>query len=76
MSVVSTMLPQLPRTICDVASRRLQATTVTILAVFVVVMVLLGQPLPVAAGVAGWLVTVTTPASATQQNNERNEAYS
>src|ERR1700741_4371970 len=55
MSAVSTLLPQLPRVICDVASRRLQTTTVTILAVFVIVMVLLEQPLAVAAGVAGWL---------------------
>ncbi len=72
MSAFSLSVPMLPRTTCG-AVPRAQIITLGVLAVFVVVMVVLGQPLTVAAGVAGWLVTVTAPATASRRNKRRNE---
>jgi len=70
MSAFSLSGPMPPRTTCGAAPRA-QIITLGVLAVFVVVMVVLGQPLTVAAGVAGWLVTVTAPAP--RRNKRRNE---
>jgi hypothetical protein len=72
MSALPLSAPMSPRTTCGAVSRA-QIITLGVLAVFVVVMVVLGQPLTVAAGVAGWLVTVAAPASATRRNTPRNE---
>lgn len=72
MSAFSLSVPMPPRTTCGAAPRA-QIITLGVLAVFVVVMVVLGQPLTVAAGVAGWLVTVTAPATASRRNKRRNE---
>lgn len=63
-------LSAVPRTTCGAVSR-VQILTLVVLTVFVTVMVLLGQPLTVAAGVAGWLVGVVMPAAASAQRNVR-----
>jgi hypothetical protein len=72
MSAFSLSVPMLPRTTCGAAPCA-QIITLGVLALFVVVMVVLGQPLTVAAGVAGWLATVTAPAPPTRRNKRRNE---
>lgn len=61
MSVLPNPLPSSPRTTCG-ASSRAQLVALAVVTVFVTLMVLVGQPLTVAASIAAWLVTVTVPA--------------
>lgn len=52
--------PWAPRTTCaTIAPTGLAA--VVVLAMFVIVLVRLGQPLPLATGAAGWFLTVVLP---------------
>lgn len=52
--------PTTPRTTCG-ATPRVQVSTLAVVTVFITVLVLLGQPLTIAAGIAGWLVVITMP---------------
>lgn len=61
-----------PRTNCGaIPPTRLIAAIV--LAMFVIVLVRLGQPLPLAAGAAGWLITVVAPAVRPNSAGTRTE---
>jgi hypothetical protein len=73
MSVLPAPLVILPRTSCG-ASPLVQLGTFTIAAVFVVVLVLLGQPLTGAAGVAAWLLTSAVWPTANKQTPPRDGA--
>jgi hypothetical protein len=55
-----TPLPALSRFPCGriTSTPRARLVTLTVAVLFVIVMVLAGQPLTVAAGVVGWLITV------------------
>jgi hypothetical protein len=66
MSVLPAPLAILPRTSCG-ATPLAQIGTFTIAAAFVVVLVLLGQPLTGAAGVAAWLITTAARPTTTKQ---------
>lgn len=57
LSVLPFLLPVLPRTACGACPRD-QIATLAITALFTAAMVLLGQPIAVAAGVASSLVAV------------------
>lgn len=72
MSTFPFSVPMAPRTTCGAVSGA-QIITLGVLAVFVVVMVVLGQPLTVAAGVAGWLFTVAASARTTGRATPRTE---
>lgn len=72
MSAFPLSLPIAPRTTCG-AVNAAEIVTLGVLAMFVAVMVVLGQPLTVAAGVAGWLVTVAGRASTTGRATPRAE---
>lgn len=66
MSVLPAPLAILPRTSCG-ATPLVQIGTFTIAAAFVVLLVLLGQPLTGAAGVAAWLITTAARPTTTKQ---------
>ena len=66
MSVLPAPLAITPRTSCG-ATPLVQIGTPTIAAAFVVVLVLLGQPLTGAAGVAAWLITTAVRSTTNKQ---------
>ncbi|MEV0675837.1 hypothetical protein AB0I60_04860 [Actinosynnema sp. NPDC050436] len=66
MSVLPAPLAITPRTSCG-ATPLVQIGTFTIAAAFVVVLVLLGQPLTGAAGVAAWLITTAVRSTTNKQ---------